>query len=79
MPEGEEIFVIRGELADEHGTYPSHTWLLLPPGTSHCPRSASGCLLYVRSPNHLPTTEPGTSLRSTRRVDGALDPERESS
>jgi anti-sigma factor ChrR (cupin superfamily) len=50
MPGGEEIFVIRGEFADEHGTYPSHTWLRLPPGSTHRPRSSNGCLLYVCSP-----------------------------
>jgi anti-sigma factor ChrR (cupin superfamily) len=50
LPEGEEIFVVHGELTDERGTYPTHTWLRLPAGSSHRPRSASGCLLYVCSP-----------------------------
>jgi anti-sigma factor ChrR (cupin superfamily) len=50
MPEGEEIFVVRGELADECGVYPTHTWLRLPRGSTHGPRSADGCLLYVCSP-----------------------------
>jgi hypothetical protein len=50
LPEGEELFVLRGELTDERGTYPTHTWLRLPPGASHRPRSASGCLVYVCSP-----------------------------
>ena len=50
LVDGEEIFVISGELSDEYGTYPAHTWLALPPGSSHRPRSAQGCLLYVCSP-----------------------------
>lgn len=50
LPEGEEIFVLRGELADEHGTHVSHSWLRYPPGASHTPRSPGGCLLYVCSP-----------------------------
>jgi anti-sigma factor ChrR (cupin superfamily) len=48
--DGEEIFVVRGELADEFGSYPTHTWLRFAPGTSHRPRSETGCLLYVCSP-----------------------------
>jgi anti-sigma factor ChrR (cupin superfamily) len=50
LPEGEEIFVLRGELTDERGMYPNHTWLRLPPHSSHRPRSAGGCLIYVCSP-----------------------------
>jgi anti-sigma factor ChrR (cupin superfamily) len=50
LPEGEEIFVLRGELVDEHGTHAPHTWLRLPPGSTHTPRSPGGCLLYVCSP-----------------------------
>jgi len=50
MREGEEIFVVRGELVDEQGTHPAHTWLRFPPGASHTPRSPNGCLLYVCSP-----------------------------
>jgi anti-sigma factor ChrR (cupin superfamily) len=50
LADGEELFVLSGELCDEHGTYPAHTWLALPPGSSHRPRSAQGCLLYVCSP-----------------------------
>jgi anti-sigma factor ChrR (cupin superfamily) len=47
---GEEIFVVRGELSDEFGSYPAHTWLRFAPGASHRPRSETGCLLYVCSP-----------------------------
>lgn len=37
-PGGEEIFVLSGELKDEHGTYPQGTWLRNPPMSEHCPR-----------------------------------------
>ncbi|HTV21546.1 MAG TPA: cupin domain-containing protein [Polyangiaceae bacterium] len=50
LPEGEEVFVLRGELSDEHGTHGSHSWLRYPAGASHTPRSPGGCLLYVCSP-----------------------------
>lgn len=49
LPEGEEIFVISGELEDELGRYPKGTWLRMPAGSSHRPRSLGGCLLYVKS------------------------------
>ncbi|WP_437521540.1 cupin domain-containing protein [Sorangium sp. So ce726] len=47
-PRGEEIFVIEGELRDEHGVYPAGTWLRQPPGSQHRPRSTLGCLFYVK-------------------------------
>ena len=50
LPEGEEIFVLRGTFSDEHGTHATHSWLRYAPGASHTPRSSSGCLLYVCSP-----------------------------
>lgn len=55
LPDGEEVFVLRGELEDEHGQYPAHTWLRFAPGAVHRPRSASGCLLYVCSPPPTPS------------------------
>jgi len=45
---GCELFVLEGELIDEQGAYGPHTWLRLPPGAEQRPRSAKGCLLYVR-------------------------------
>lgn len=48
LPEGQEIFVISGGLEDEWGVYPEHTWLTLPPGSVHSPRSVAGAVLYVR-------------------------------
>ena len=47
-PEGEEILVLDGVFADEHGDYPDGTYLLNPDGSHHAPRSDRGCLLFVR-------------------------------
>lgn len=47
-PGGEEVLVLEGTLADENGTYGPGTWLRLPPGSRHAPRSETGCLLYVK-------------------------------
>ncbi|MEM9487535.1 MAG: cupin domain-containing protein [Myxococcota bacterium] len=48
-PGGVEILVIEGRLADENGTYAAGTWLRLPDGASHRPRSPDGCLLYIKA------------------------------
>jgi anti-sigma factor ChrR (cupin superfamily) len=48
-PGGVEILVIRGTLEDEHGVYGEQTWLRLPPGGTHTPRSPDGCELYVKT------------------------------
>ena len=45
---GEEIFVLSGTFADEHGTYPAGTYLRNPPGSSHAPRTDDGCELFVK-------------------------------
>lgn len=50
---GEEIFVIDGSVADEHGHYPRGTWIRSPHGSSHTPFTDTGCLLYVKG-GHLP-------------------------
>ena len=47
-PDGEEIFVLDGVFSDEHGDYPAGSYLLNPDGTTHAPRSADGCTLFVR-------------------------------
>ena len=47
-PEGEEILVLAGVFADEHGAYPAGTYLFNPDGSRHAPRSEVGCLLFVR-------------------------------
>ncbi len=45
---GEEIFVLEGTFQDEHGTYPSGTWVRSPDRSQHTPFSDEGCLIYVK-------------------------------
>jgi len=45
---GEEFFVLDGVFQDEHGDYPRGTYVRNPPGTSHTPRSALGCTIFVK-------------------------------
>lgn len=47
-PGGEELFVLAGSFADEHGEHPEGTYLRNPPGSAHAPRSAQGCTLFVK-------------------------------
>lgn len=45
---GEEIYVIEGTFADEHGVYPKGTWIRSPHLSAHTPFSDEGCLIYVK-------------------------------
>lgn len=45
---GEELLVLEGAFADEHGEYRAGTWVRYPPGTRHTPRTSIGCQLYVK-------------------------------
>ncbi len=47
--QGEEIFVLSGTFADEHGTYSQGTWIRNPAGSEHTPYSEKGCLIYVKT------------------------------
>ena len=48
-PQGEEIFVLSGTFADEHGKYPKGTWIRNPAGSEHTPYSNEGCVIYVKT------------------------------
>lgn len=50
---GAEVLVLEGAFADEHGLHPRGTWLRYPPGSRHTPRSAHGCMLWLKR-GHLP-------------------------
>jgi anti-sigma factor ChrR (cupin superfamily) len=45
---GEEILVLEGTFADEHGDYAAGTYLRNPAGSSHAPFSQAGCTLLVK-------------------------------
>ena len=53
-PQGEEIFILMGELQDEHGRYPAGTWQRLHPETGHAPYSETDTLILLRN-GHLPS------------------------
>ncbi len=56
---GEEIFVLEGTFADEHGVYPQGSWLRSPHGSIHTPYSEEGCLIYVKTGHLATATEVG--------------------
>lgn len=45
--DGEEFFVLEGELRDEHGTYGPHTWVRQPHASVHTVDSPRGALLLT--------------------------------
>ena len=45
---GEEFLVLDGVFEDEHGAFPTGTYVRNPPGTSHTPGSAPGCVIFVK-------------------------------
>ncbi len=46
---GEEILVLEGTFRDEHGAYPTGTWLRSPHLSKHTPYvQEDGCLIYVK-------------------------------
>lgn len=52
---GEEILVLEGTFQDEHGAYPTGSWLRSPHLSEHTPFSVDGCVIYVKT-GHLDTT-----------------------
>lgn len=46
---GEELFVVEGELEDDHGRYPAESWVRQPPGSHHAVISRPGCVLWTTS------------------------------
>jgi hypothetical protein len=54
-PGGEEILLLAGDLADDHGTYGAGTWIRLPAGHRGMLRSRGGALYWVKR-GHLPPT-----------------------
>ena len=50
--QGAELFVIQGEFHDEADRYVKGSWLRMPPGSMHHPRSESGCIVYIKQTGH---------------------------
>jgi anti-sigma factor ChrR (cupin superfamily) len=61
---GQEILVIEGDFADEHGTYGTGGWIRYPVGMAHCPSTDSGCRLYVKVGHLRPYADDSTDDRS---------------
>jgi anti-sigma factor ChrR (cupin superfamily) len=47
-PSGAELLVLDGSFADAEGELGRGAWLRLPPGASHAPSTAEGCVLYIK-------------------------------
>jgi anti-sigma factor ChrR (cupin superfamily) len=45
---GEEFLVLEGIFSDEHGDYPTGTYVRNPPGSDHSPRTEPGCIILVK-------------------------------
>lgn len=45
---GEEFIVLDGVFQDEHGDFPTGTYVRNPPTTSHTPGSEKGCIIFVK-------------------------------
>ena len=45
---GEEFIVLDGVFQDEHGDFPTGTYVRNPPTTSHTPGSDDGCVIFVK-------------------------------
>jgi len=52
-PEGEEYYVLEGDLQDGGHEYGPNTFVYQPPGSAHRPASRSGCTLLVHLPAHI--------------------------
>jgi len=46
---GEEIFVVSGVFEDEHGRYPTGSWIRSPHMSMHQPFSKEGCTIFVKT------------------------------
>lgn len=56
-PEGEEYYVLDGDLKDGTHTYGPHTYVYHPPGSVHTPVSPNGCTLLITLPAHIERTD----------------------
>lgn len=56
-PEGEEYYVLEGELRDGAQSYGAHTYVYHPPGSVHTPMSPTGCTLLITLPAHIERTD----------------------
>jgi anti-sigma factor ChrR (cupin superfamily) len=55
---GEEFLVLDGVFSDERGDYRVGTYVRNPPGSHHSPRTAPGCIIFVKLRQMAPSGEP---------------------
>ncbi|WP_075997269.1 cupin domain-containing protein [Salaquimonas pukyongi] len=72
---GEEFLVLDGVFSDESGDYPAGSYVRNPIGTSHTPRTAQGCTMFVKLHQFSASDTEQFSLdtRSMRFVEGLAD------
>lgn len=73
---GEEILVLEGEFADEHGRYPVGSYIRNPVGTAHAPRvGAQGATIFVKLRQFDPRDQARVVLdtRAARWLPGLVD------
>ena len=54
-PDGEEILVLSGTFSEGDSHYPAGWYLRNPPGSSHCPSSREGAVIFVKLRQMLPS------------------------
>ena len=64
---GEEFLVLDGVFSDEHGDYPAGTYVRNPPGSHHTPRTAPGCIIFVKLRQMQPAGDRARRYRYRRR------------
>jgi anti-sigma factor ChrR (cupin superfamily) len=62
---GEEFLVLDGIFSDEHGDYGAGTYVRNPPGSHHSPRTAPGCIIFVKLRQMTPSGEPRVVVDTT--------------
>lgn len=74
---GEEFLVLEGVFQDEHGDFPAGSYIRNPPESSHTPRSAPGCTIFVKlwqfDPSDRVEVRIDTNTREFESVPGSSD------
>lgn len=71
---GEEFLVLDGVFSDEHGDYGEGTYVRNPPRSRHTPRTAGGCIIFVKLRQMPPTETKRVVIDTTRATWKLADP-----
>lgn len=72
---GEEFIVLEGIFQDEHGDYPTGTYVRNPPTSQHKPSSKDGCVIFVKL-NQFALEDRTFSRIETNKMKALADPDR---